>query len=276
MHIELVNIKDSAPLIIEGEILESETTDFQHIEIVQTKQYGKILLLDRDAQISERDYWNYQESLIHPAMLLSESPKDILVMGGGDGLFQNDLNQYYGLHVTWVEIDDRVYPLFKKHCAHFMQPLLNTPQMTLQGMCSVVEMHTADCLTFLMEHSKKYDIIFGDLVDPIDDNPFSIEFFSERSIKLFCEHLHKKGILVLQVGNGISRLLPSLIENMKLQFNHVIYYSAETALQVQSFLLGTNQIVDIEAMIHKFQTLGLEHHLKNWTPQQWHQHMEIL
>jgi len=48
---------------------------YQDIRVVESKQFGKTLILDYHTQSSEFDEHLYHESLIHPAMIAHDKPK---------------------------------------------------------------------------------------------------------------------------------------------------------------------------------------------------------
>ena len=59
-------------------------TKFQHVEIMETASYGKLLVLDGRIQSSQADEFIYHEALVHPGMLATDRPpQSALVIGGG-------------------------------------------------------------------------------------------------------------------------------------------------------------------------------------------------
>ncbi|KAI5320130.1 hypothetical protein L3X38_039838 [Prunus dulcis] len=61
------------------------TSDFQDIVLLDTKRFGKALVIDGKLQSAERVEFIYHECLVHPALLLHDNPKTIFIMGGGEG-----------------------------------------------------------------------------------------------------------------------------------------------------------------------------------------------
>ena len=49
-------------------------------------EYGTSLLIYDHVKFTEFDEHLYYESLVHPAMVTQGNPKDVLIIGGGDGL----------------------------------------------------------------------------------------------------------------------------------------------------------------------------------------------
>ena len=70
---------------IKRTIVEAQTK-FQHVEIMETASYGKLLVLDGRIQSSQADEFIYHEALVHPGMLATDRPpQSALVIGGGEG-----------------------------------------------------------------------------------------------------------------------------------------------------------------------------------------------
>lgn len=67
------------------EIIVSQQTSFQKVDILRTNVYGKALALDEKMQSTQVDEFIYHEALVHPAMLAHPSPRSVLIIGGGKG-----------------------------------------------------------------------------------------------------------------------------------------------------------------------------------------------
>ncbi len=75
-------------------IVEAQTK-FQHVEIMDTHAYGKVLVLDGRMQSSQAEDFIYHEALVHPGMLASErAPESGLVIGGGEGATLREILRY--------------------------------------------------------------------------------------------------------------------------------------------------------------------------------------
>lgn len=66
-------------------VIASGKTPFQDYFLFESKGFGKVLILDKDVQSTERDEYIYHETLVHPAMLTHPEPKRVLIVGGGGG-----------------------------------------------------------------------------------------------------------------------------------------------------------------------------------------------
>jgi spermidine synthase len=87
------------------EIVYAKDTPYQRIVITRGKA-GFQLFLNGNLQFSSTDEYRYHEALVHPAMLLSNNPRRVLVLGGGDGLALREILKYPSVEqITLVDLD---------------------------------------------------------------------------------------------------------------------------------------------------------------------------
>ena len=87
------------------EIVYSKDTPYQRIVITRGRA-GFQLFLNGNLQFSSTDEYRYHEALVHPAMLLANNPRRVLVLGGGDGLALREILKYPSVErVTLVDLD---------------------------------------------------------------------------------------------------------------------------------------------------------------------------
>ncbi|MFO8113439.1 MAG: spermidine synthase, partial [Desulfosalsimonadaceae bacterium] len=65
--------------------IHSEQTAIQKLDIYETKQFGKMLVLDGMVMTTDVDEFVYHEMITHVALNTHINPKKVLVVGGGDG-----------------------------------------------------------------------------------------------------------------------------------------------------------------------------------------------
>ena len=63
----------------------SGQSEFQSVDVVQTKGHGKMLLNDGLIMVTERDEFAYHDMIAHVPLFVHPNPKNVLVIGGGDG-----------------------------------------------------------------------------------------------------------------------------------------------------------------------------------------------
>ena len=114
------------------EIVYAKDTPYQRIVITRGRA-GFQLFLNGNLQFSSTDEYRYHEALVHPAMLLSNNPRRVLVLGGGDGLALREILKYQSVeHVTLVDLDPNMtqlssrFPLLRELNQHsFENPRVN-------------------------------------------------------------------------------------------------------------------------------------------------------
>jgi spermidine synthase len=93
------------------EIVYTKDTPYQRIVITRGTA-GFQLFLNGNLQFSSTDEYRYHEALVHPAMLLSNNPRRVLVLGGGDGLAIREILKYPSVeHITLVDLDPEMTKL---------------------------------------------------------------------------------------------------------------------------------------------------------------------
>ena len=74
--------------------LYSKQSDYQRIDIFETPECGRVLTLDGNVMLTERDEFIYDEMIVHVPMAVHKEAKDILVIGAGDGGVVRELTRY--------------------------------------------------------------------------------------------------------------------------------------------------------------------------------------
>lgn len=164
----------------------SEQSEFQRIEIFESKEFGKFLALDGYMMCTEKDEFIYHEMMVHVPMAVNPQAKNVLVIGGGDGGAVRELCRYPSVaHIDLVEIDHRVVDL----CEEYL------PSIAGSLRDSRVTMHFQDGLRFVRGCEDAYDLILVDSTDPFGpgEGLFTREFYGHCF-----KALHKNGILVNQ------------------------------------------------------------------------------
>ena len=89
--------------------LYSKQSDYQRIDIFETPEFGRVLTLDGNVMLTERDEFIYDEMITHVPMAVHKEARDILVIGAGDGGVVRELTRYDRVrHIDLVEMDPMV------------------------------------------------------------------------------------------------------------------------------------------------------------------------
>jgi spermidine synthase len=74
--------------------LYSRQSEYQRIDIFETPEFGRVLTLDGNVMLTERDEFIYDEMITHVPMSVHKEARDILVIGAGDGGVVRELTRY--------------------------------------------------------------------------------------------------------------------------------------------------------------------------------------
>ena len=96
--------------------LYSKQSDYQRIDIFETPEFGRVLTLDGNVMLTERDEFIYDEMITHVPMAVHPLVKKVLVIGAGDGGVIRELTRYPEIeHIDMVEIDPLVVEVCRKY-----------------------------------------------------------------------------------------------------------------------------------------------------------------
>jgi len=196
------------------EVLHKEKSKYQDVLVFKSKTYGNVLVLDGVIQVTERDEHSYQEMLAHLPMLSHRNPKNVLIIGGGDGGIAREVLKHEGVEsVHMCEIDEMVIEVSKK----FLPSLASSfshPKFTL---------HIMDGFDFMDKHKAQFDVIITDSSDPI--GPAS-SLFQKEYYALMKKALKPGGIVCSQ--GECMWIHMDLIKDM-LEFCDTLYPSVNYA-----------------------------------------------
>jgi spermidine synthase len=96
-------------------ILHKGRSRFQEIMVVESPDFGRMLLLDNVVQITEADEFFYHEMLTHVVMHAHPAPRKVIVIGGGDGGVVREVLKHDSVEkVFFIEIDEEVINVSRK------------------------------------------------------------------------------------------------------------------------------------------------------------------
>ena len=89
--------------------LYSGESPFQRIDVLETQEYGRVLVIDGFIMLTERDEFIYHEMISHVPMAVHPNPRKVAVVGGGDGGTVRELVRYPDVErIDLIEIDQLV------------------------------------------------------------------------------------------------------------------------------------------------------------------------
>jgi spermidine synthase len=166
--------------------IESVQSDFQKIDVFQTPEFGKVLVIDGFIMLTEKDEFIYHEMITHVPMTVNPDIKSILVIGAGDGGTVRELTRYESVEkIDMVEIDKKVVDVCMEHI----------PQTASKLNDKRVNLYFEDGLKFVKTKNNEYDLIIVDSTDPIGPG---FELFTREFYENCFNALRIDGILVNQ------------------------------------------------------------------------------
>ena len=164
--------------------------------IVVTHAQGEMrLFLNGDLQFSSLDEYRYHEALVHPGLAAVASPRQVLVLGGGDGMAVREvLKDRRVQHVTLVDLDPTMTDLFTDH---YLFAALNNYALR----SSRVDVVNADAFVWLEESTSRYDFIVVDFPDPSN---YSLgKLYTTTFYRRLAAHLAEDGIAAIQSSSPL-------------------------------------------------------------------------
>ncbi len=235
----------------------SMRSPYQHINIVDTFQFGRMLWLEGTVQTTEADHWVYHEMLVHVPMFLHPQPKRVLIVGGGDGGALSTVLTHPVERVVMVEIDRAVVQAAREYLPTIHGGAFDDPR---------VELVYQDAFTYLREGHGPFDVMLMDTTDPVGP---AMRLFTQEFYRLVTDNLAPVGLVAAQSGS--PWLQPEVVtrnwQAMKPYFDHLALYLAAIPTYpggLWSFTLGARGMdpsrVDPAALEARFQALGRPTH----------------
>lgn len=169
--------------------LYAKKSNYQQIDIFETPEYGRVLALDGNVQLTERDEFIYDEMITHVPMAVHKGITDVLVIGAGDGGVVRELTRYDRIRrIDLVEMDPQVV----EACREFL------PSNACRMDDRRVHIFFENALRFIRRCEAEYDLIIVDSTDPFgpSEGLFTKEFYGS------CFNaLKEDGIMVNQQGS---------------------------------------------------------------------------
>lgn len=164
-------------------------TAFQNVLIADTYSFGRILVLDGAIQSAEEDEPVYHELLVQPAMLRHPEPRDVLIIGGGEGATLREVLAHRSVRsATMVDLDREVVELCREHLTSWHQGAFDDPRVRL-----VYD----DGRKFVAGSDDRYDVVIIDVVDMLDNGPAQA-LYTRQFYELLKQRLRPEGIVVVQ------------------------------------------------------------------------------
>lgn len=166
-----------------------EKTQYQDLAMIETEQWGRMLVLDGMVMTTEKDEFVYHEMMAHPVLVTHPNPRRVLVVGGGDGgVVREALKHPKVEQIVLVEIDDKVIEYSKAYLPE-IAGALDDPR---------VRVVVGDGYRHIHDHPGEYDVIMVDSTEPVGP---AVELFTRGFYRGLYDALREDGLFVAQTDN---------------------------------------------------------------------------
>ncbi len=172
--------------------LAQRQSPWQHIEVFENPQFGRVMRIDGAFMTSERDEFFYHEPMVHLPAITHPGVRRALVVGGGDGGAAEELLKLPGMErVVLAELDGEVVAMAREWLASVHRGAFDDPRF---------ELRLGDARDLIASTSERFDQIVLDLTDPFGPavELYTVEFYAAcRRI------LNPGGVVSLHLGSPI-------------------------------------------------------------------------
>jgi spermidine synthase len=240
----------------------SQRSPYQHIEIVDTFAFGRMLWLDDTVQTSEGDQWAYHEMLVHVPMFTHPNPRRVLIIGGGDGGALHTVLHHPIEEVTMVEIDRDVIRACREYLPSVSAGAFDDPRVRLVYK---------DAFTFLDEDHDPFDVMILDIPDPIGP---AMRLFTPEFYRKVYANLRSPGVVATQSGSPWLQpdVVIRAVNAMRAHFSQVRVYLGHVPTYpagLWSFAMAARgyrtEVPSEEELAERFQRLALK--TRYYTPE---------
>lgn len=233
--------------------LHSEVTEFQTLDVVETYQFGNLLVLDGMVMTTDKDEFVYHEMISHVALHTHPNPKQVLIVGGGDGGVVREVLKHASVErVVLAEIDGRVIETSKKFFPAIASGL-SDPRVDIQ---------VVDGIHHIEENPNTYDVVLIDSTEPVGP---AVGLFQKPFYQKVSEALKPDGMMVAQTESPwFNRdLIRQVYADISSTFPITRLYTASIPTYpsgLWSFTLGSKQYDPLEVDETKFAGLNTKYY----------------
>jgi spermidine synthase len=175
-------------------VIVRESSDYQRV-VITSGAAGVRLFLNGNLQFHSRDEYRYHEALVHPALAAQGAPRNVLVLGGGDGMAVREVLKHPSVQqVVLVELDPHIVALFRDHdlLRRLNDDALRSPKLRVVN---------ADAFTWLDGNDEMFDAIVIDFPDPTN---FALgKLYTTSFYERVDRHLAAGGFAVVQTTSPL-------------------------------------------------------------------------
>ncbi|HGE2015675.1 fused MFS/spermidine synthase [Pseudomonas aeruginosa] len=217
-------------------VLYQGRTRWQNVLIADTYNYDRVLMLDGAIQSAESDESLYHELLVQPAMLAHDEPRDVLIIGGGEGATLREVLSHASVRrAVMVDLDRELVELCREHLFQWHQGAFDDPRC---------ELLAEDGRAYLERDPSLYDVVIIDVVDMLDNGPAQA-LYTRQFYELLHSRLRPGGVVAVQgleFSHSDDKPHAALARTLRSVFSQVHSYRATVPSFLSSwgFLLASD------------------------------------
>ena len=220
------------------QVIYQKDTQYQKLTLTRSNTNREFrLFIDGHIQFSSRDEYRYHESLVHPVMSIPGEVKNVLILGGGDGLAARELLKYPNVEsIDLVDIDPEITRMGKE-----------LPMLAILNQRSLhderVNIFNEDAFLFINQPGTMYDRVIIDMPDP--HNEAINKLYSKEFYSMIKRRMNADAVLVSQSSSpfftrrtfwGIEKTLGAIFDTTD------SYQVTVPTFGVWGFHLATNRV----------------------------------
>jgi spermidine synthase len=235
--------------------LHTEKTEFQDLEMVETAEWGNMLLLDGMVMTTEKDEFVYHEMVAHVPLFTHPNPEKVLVVGGGDGGVIREILKHPSVKkAVLVDIDGKVIEYSKKFLPTIAGKLENER----------VDVQVDDGFMHIAQSENEYDVIMVDSTEPVGP---AVNLFTKGFYAGISKALKEDGIFVAQTDNPWFKadLIQTVQKDVKEIFPITRLYIANVPTYpsgMWTFTLGSKKHDPLEVSDDRFHEIETKYYTK--------------
>jgi len=196
-----------------SKVLYEGKSEYQEILVLESPEFGRLLVLDGVVQLDEKYEFMYHEYLAHVPMHAHPNPEDVLIIGGGDGGTLREVLKHEGVkRAVLVDIDKEVIEVSKK--------FFPTLSCGFDDPRAIVV--NEDGYKYIQDYENEFDVIIVDSTDPVG---FAHVLTTEEFFRFVHRALKEDGIFTAQTES--------------------IHYHLDMVVRIQKNLQKVFPIVDL-------------------------------
>ena len=207
-------------------VLFQARSPYQNIEVFDSHDFGRLLVLDGIVNVSDRDEFVYHEMMTHVPLFTHPHPEKILVIGGGDGGIVREIAKHSSVnHIDLVEIDPTVITIATKFL----------PKSAVGFKESRLHLFNQDGAAFVKKRSDFYDLIIIDAPDPIGA---ATSLYQKRFYKDCFQALKKDGLLTTHAETPAFKKELKIMKSIYTKFQTIFPLVEVFTASIPSYSMG--------------------------------------